>query len=312
MATVTKIFDGLSLHFQNGIGGIVQRYQIEGLTASNDPADLLNNGIAASNIFYTMPHPTISGIFAATFDAKPLVEEGGSVSRTSCLLEVGYSTPTFLPLGGVKVEISGSNSQELLNRWPGGPLQGQPILVGFNPDRTFQAPVNNAAQIDPAAVIAYQNAISNGSGGSSYIPPRWAFDSVEIPIESPNLILTLTRTEFKFPKANLLYRRTLNSNAWLGFDPLTVLCRQISAQNIIGAGTIAPSYYVVQYTFEIVDDPVRWQRTEIFRDEHTGKNIVVDINSDTFNGYTTVIPYRAADFNGMKFPNDLLANDVLR
>lgn len=294
MATVTKLYDGLRLHYQNGVGGVSQQYLIEGLSATNDPADIINQAVNACGVSYTQPHPTLNGLYASTFDAKPTIDAAGSVSRTSVVLEIGYASPTYLPLGGVRVEVSGSNSQIILNRWPSGDFKGEPILVGYNPDRTRIFPDQN----DPSLVV---------QGLTGQLPTNGdVFDSAEIPIESPNAILILTRTEFQFPKQGFLQRRTLNANAWLGFDPYTVLLRDVRAVNMVGAGTIIPTYYVVSYYFEVVPDASQWVKVQLFRDEHTGKPIPCNLSDGTNNGYAFVVPYTTSDFNGLKFPNDLL------
>jgi hypothetical protein len=294
MATVTKVYDALQLHYQNGVGGISQQYVIEGLSATNDPADLLQAGVAASGISYTQAHPTIAGLYAATFDARPYIDQEGSTSRTAIRLIVGYSTPTFLPLGGVRVELSGSNSQFILNRWPDGAQKGQPILIGYNPDLTRTFPSQNNASIVKQGI---ESGTTNGD----------KFDTAEISIESPNAILILTRTEFAFPKQNFFYRRKLNKNAFLGFDPNTVLLRDVRAVNMVGAGTIIPTYYVVTYVFEITENSDQWVRVEFFRDQFTGKPIQgINILDGSNNGYGLVVPYLTADFGGLKFANNTL------
>lgn len=289
--TVTEIYDGIRLHYQNGVGGVTRRFLIQGLVASNNPSDLFAGTISAQGIpQYRDPHPTINGLFASSFDGAPFIDQSGSTSKTAVLLEVGYSTPTFLPMGGVRIEVGGSNSQYILNRWPNGPQKGLPILVGYATYGGASFP----QQIPPSYTT--NNATNNSSGAQ--------FDTAEIPIESPNAILRFTRTETAFPMtAFATYRRKISNAPWLGFDPFTVVCRNIEAVNMVGMGLIAQSYWQVTYEFEVAESPDYWVHVEFFKDIHTGKPIAgVNILDKTNNGYTLVVPYVDADFNGLKLP----------
>jgi hypothetical protein len=288
-------YSGLRMSFQGGVGSIIEEYVVPNIdyTAFGDPADIFTYALGALGIAYTFPHPTVAGLYANTIDGRLTIPDRESASRGNATITVGWSTPSFVPIGGVKVELSGSNSQIVLNRWPNGPQKGQPILVAY--DRNHQSGEVIPTQISPADVIT-----AKALGVK--------FDSVEILLEAPNAILSLSRTLFAFPQADFLMRGHLNSKKWLGFDPFTVLFRNMVAENMVGAGTIIPTYWNQRSVFEIAPDPTYWQRVEFFRDEHTGKLIVgTDIFDGSNNGYVIVDPYGdAVDFNAMKYPANLL------
>ena len=288
-------YSGLRMNFQGGVGSITEEYVVAGIdyTSFNDPADIFTYAINTIGVSYTSPHPTVSGLYANTFDGRLTIPDRESSSRGNATIVIGWSTPTFVPFGGVKVELSGSNSQIVLNRWPNGPQKGQPILVAY--DRNHQSGETFADQISPADVQ-----VGRVLGVK--------FDSIEIPLEAPNAILSLSRTLFAFPQSDFLLRGHLNSKKWLGFDPFTVLFRNMCAENMVGAGTIIPTYWNQRSVFEIAPDPSYWERVEFFRDEHTGKLIVgTDITDGSNNGYVIVDPYGdAVDFNAMKYPANLL------
>lgn len=294
---LTKTYNGLKLSYQNGVGGVTQQYQVDNLTIpTDDPASLFQQALNVIGISYTSPHPSIAGLYAASFDAWLTVQKKESVSKASVTFEIGFKTPTFIPFGGVRVELSGSNSQTILNRWPNGPEKGSSILVAYNPDKT----VAFADQISPTEWK--RNASAGTLQGS-------LADTVEIPIESPNAILQFSRTEFVFPKANYSLRKHLNSKSWLGFAPETVLFREMNAVNMVGVGTIIPDYWMCKYVFEVAPDPTYWAHIEFFRDRFTGKLLPnVDITDGTGNGYVVVNPYGdPVDLNQLNFDPNLLS-----
>lgn len=291
-------YNGLRFNFQGGVGAITEEYVVENIdyTQFIDPADIFTYALNAIGVSYTNPHPTISGLFANTFDGRLTIPQRESASRGNCTMTVGWATPSFVPFGGVKVEITGSNAQTILNRWPNGPMKGQAILVGYDTKSKQFADLRSFPdQIDPSTVAAGKK-----SG--------FAYDTVEIPIEAPNAILSLSRTLFAFPKLDFEMRGHLNSKKWLGFDPYTVLYRNMYVENMVGAGTIIPTYWNEKCVFEVAPDPSYWIDVEFFRDEHTGKLIVgTNIADGRNNGYVKVNPYGdAVDLNAMKFPANLL------
>lgn len=305
MASVLKIYDGLSLDYSLGMGGHVQRQLVYDLdyTVFRDPADLLYAAVSAGGVSYQSAHPTVNGIYAARFRAYPFIDRRGSVSRGAAFVEYGYSTPSFIPFGGVKIELKGANTQYVLNRWPDGPQKGDSILVFYNPDK----------DITPQIQLGYSNTQSNPipsgvvkSDLKGLTKEGTLFDVAEIPMESNNAILVLTRTEFVFPMANYRLKNKLNSLPFLGFDPLTVCLRDVMSVNMVGAGTIIPSYNIVSYIFEIVDDPMKWLNVEFFKDRFTGGPVMgTNILDGTQNGYTIVNRWGTpVDFNQLKPPFD--------
>jgi hypothetical protein len=299
---VTRTANNATFSFTGGTGGLTEEYMVEDV-----PVDLLNGYVGdvfelcVQNIglSYTSPHPSIGGLYVNGITGR-LMNEGTpeSVSRTAARMLYEFRTPTFIPVGGVRVELGGSNAQTILNRWPNGPRKGQPILVAYNRGLLGKGGGGISKfddQIDPASVIS-------NTGNTRY-------DTVEIPIEANNAILTLTRTEFAFPAKSYAMLHHRNKKTWLGFAPETVKLRDFNAVNMVGAGTVIPSYWMCKYVFEIVDDPMYFLHVEFFRDEHTGKLIPgVDILSGSNNGYTIVDPQPgvSVDFNTLGFGNSLL------
>lgn len=301
MATVIKIFEGLRFQFQNGVGGVTQRYGVKDLDPATygDPMDMLDQAVGATEVSYTDPHPTLAGVYAADFNAWPWINRNASTSKTAAIVEITFRTPSFIPFGGVKAELSGSNSQYVLNRWPNGPQKGQPILVGWNPDLTLDFPDQNDA------ALVQEHILSKNTNGDK-------FDTVSIPIESPNAILILTRTEFTSPKKWYPNRLKLNKTPFLGFDPGTVLLRDIKGSNQVGVGTYIPTYWTNSFIFEIVDDPIKWKEVAFFLDEHTGKpiegiNLAASPGNGVNNGWAVIQKYGdPVDFSILKFDPNIL------
>lgn len=297
--TLLERFEGTGLEYNGGTGGVKRRFTLQGLAkAPTNPSD--NYGLAVQSVGlprYADPHPTIVDLYVSGFASGPLVDREGSSSKNDIYIDVNYSVPTASqPLGGVYCEVYSSNGQIIKNRWEAGDQAGQPILVGYkvNVDTNGADPNTSFAdQIDPAFAIANLDASVSGM----------SFDTASFPTESPNVIVALARME-KSAITPLKYRRTVNSTVWQGFDPLTVLCREVRASKVFGIGFV-PNHFVVEYIFEAAPDPTYWEHVEIYRDWQTGKAAIVNLLDGTNNGYT-IVGKAQTDFNELAFPNNLL------
>jgi len=229
-------------------------------------------------------HPTAANYFVDGYEVGPCGDQK-SPSQTSVWVTVFYVTSTATG-NFVLVEIMGSHGQEDANRWTHGDQKGEPVLIGWNNDRTKSF----ADQIDPFIAIFK-------TGGDQ-------FDTVCVPVASHNTIIRFTRREVGSPLANVeQFRQSINSTPWYGYAPGMVLCRDISAHNLIAGSIIAPTMYEVVYEMEIAAYSWGWQRVEFFKDEHTGKPLPCKIANGNNNGYTKLVPYPSQDFTTLKLPD---------
>jgi hypothetical protein len=286
-----------------GVNPLLSADNLAALVSSVPPGSITIAGGIPPQTFpaFAAPHPTIQGMYAAGFDGEPWPAKQASTARNSARICVTYMTPSSgHPLGDVYVELRGSNGQMIFNRWAktsANPtdVQGQPILVAWSP---FSPPHPAIPpQIPPAFAKA---AVQIGS-----TPTGMQFDMAEIPGETPNAVLYLTRMEPTSVVANqnFPYRRSLNSTAWQGFEAHTVFLRDIVDRKVFGFGQWAQPHYIATYEFEIAPDPTLWTDVVFFRDVNTGKPVIgTDITDGTNNGYTLVDLYPSLDFNDLNFP----------
>lgn len=121
---------------------------------------------------------------------------------------------------------------------------------------------------------------------------------LQVPVLSPNTILTFTRQEFKSPlKVSARLRRTVNAGPWQAGESRQWLCRAIDA---VSLGNL--SRYEVKYVFEY--DPDGWDRIEYYRDPYTGRVPAdAELSAGNDRGVARLQPYATADFNELKLPN---------
>lgn len=298
-AKLTPIFEGSSFSLMFGESMHQEYFTMEGITPVLTQGELA----AAPVLVAGLPpmfsaHVSIRGLYVSGYSGTPLSQTAGSTSRTNNRVCVHYGRPSLEhPLGGTIPELRGSNGEIILNRWPYGDLKGEPILVGWqDPSIRATVPVTFPDQIAPGFAAASLPQY----GGTN--PLGEYFDSVEVPTENPNILLSLTRTEQTTAiVGDFAYRRGINTTDWFGFQPNTVVCRDIIARKIFAAGLI-PDHYVVSYLFEIAPDPSYWFRCEFFRDWQTGRPVVgIDVTDGTNNGYTFILPWTPVDFNSLLF-----------
>jgi hypothetical protein len=182
-------------------------------------------------------------------------------SRTAAVVKVRYASPEFSSVPNVvTVAINGSNRAKLLSR---DPSDGSLLTVKYT---------------DPSGNVLK--------------------DFMQIPVLSPNTILTFTRQETKSPlKLSAALRRTVNSSPWQAGNIKTWMCRAIDARSL---GNL--TRYEVKYVFEY--DPDGWERIEYYKDPFTGKvpdDAAISPNND--RGAAKVLPYGVADFNQLGLPN---------
>jgi hypothetical protein len=182
-------------------------------------------------------------------------------SRTAAQVKVRYTSPELFSVPNVsKVTIAGSNRVKTVSN---DPADSTPLMVKYTD--------------------------ASGSVLQEYL---------QVPVLSPNTILTFTRQEFKSPLAiSTRLRRTLNASPWQSGGARTWLCRAIDA---VSLGNVAR--YEVKYVFEY--DPDGWERIEYYRDPHTGK-VPADVASSPGNdrGVARIVPYGVADFAQLNLPN---------
>ena len=286
-------------------GGFFRRvFSVEGMPVTPDvlfqAIALVKNGGYSANIGDV--HPQQAGLFAARYGGKPQGTQE-SPSRNNMYVFVTYYTPDVAATSNyTMIEVGGSNAQEIISVWQSGPIRGQPMVVGYQPPQVLTSPGMTQGETQPLANLPYPitpDDIAKGRNNGQF------FDTIQIPVESPNRIIRFTRREPQCP-VYAQYHRRINSTPFLGFPAGTVLCRNIEGKNIVGGGIVAPSEYIVVYTFEYNPQPYGWLHFEFFIDHNTGKpEAGVDVlgNHGKNNGYTIVQPYDSADFNGLKLPN---------
>jgi len=182
-------------------------------------------------------------------------------NTTSALVKVRYTSPELYSVPNVsKITISGSNRVKQLSK-------------------------------DPTSSDALQVRYTDSTGSTLQ-------EFLQVPILSPNTILTFTRQEFKSPLAtSIRFRRTVNASPWQSGAAKTWLCRAIDA---VSLGNVAR--YEVKYVFEY--DPDGWDRLEYYRDPHTGK-VPTDVSESTTNdkGIARILPYGVSEFSQLNLPN---------
>jgi hypothetical protein len=180
---------------------------------------------------------------------------------TAAQVKVRYSSPELSSVPNVaKIAIAGSNRVKQISKDPAG---AAPLLVRYTD--------------------------SAGSVLQEYL---------QVPVLSPNTLLTFTRQEFKSPlTTSIRFRRTVNASPWQSGAARTWLCRAIDAASL---GNVAR--YEVKYVFEY--DPDGWERLEYYRDPHTGK-VPTDVAESTNNdrGVARILPYGVAEFSQLNLPN---------
>jgi hypothetical protein len=182
-------------------------------------------------------------------------------SRTAATVKVRYTSPELFSVPNVaKIAIAGSNRVKSISK---DPADGSPLLVKYTDGA--------------GAVIS---------------------EFLQVPVLSPNTILTFTRQEFKSPlQTSIRLRRTVNASPWQAGEARTWLCRAIDA---VSLGNVAR--YEVKYVFEY--DPDGWERIEYYRDPHTGK-VPSDVLESSGNdrGVARILPYGISEFSQLNLPN---------
>jgi hypothetical protein len=271
----------------------VRVFLVEGLAGTRSSSYL---ACSASGVpRFGQAHPDIPKLYVSAVNAQPL----GKDFKTTQRVTVEYATPELgaLNLNGAAttIEISGSNGQRVINRWPDGALEGQPILIDYSPN-----PGSNLVTIDPRELTA-AGADPAQNGGHYY-------DYAAVPCLSPNTVVSFTRRESNSPLAqSLKYRGRLNKSKWQGGDPGTWLCRGVDGNAISGTGDASVRTWEVTYEFEHCPIEGGWTQVCYFRDARTGTippGIHVDPRPGNVrgNGYTKVRPYAMVEFNNLRLP----------
>jgi hypothetical protein len=193
--------------------------------------------------------------------AETIEAEPVKNSRTAAVVKVRYASPEFSSVPNVvTLAINGSNRAKLMSR---DPSDGSLLTVQYT---------------DPSGNSLKQ--------------------IMQVPVLSPNTILTFTRQEIKSPlKTSIALRRKVNSAPWQAGDVKTWLCRAIDARSL---GNL--TRYEVKYVFEY--DPDGWDRIEYYKDPFTGRvpdDAALSTNND--QGAAKVLLYGTADFNQLGLPN---------
>ena len=269
-------------------GAFIQKFLVTGLDPTNGSTPALAAYATDSvNGFYIPQygdaHPQISNFFAHTIESEPFPD----VSLTQCMVTVTYRPPENIP-ANTQIEISSSSGTIALNYWPSGPLAGQAIIVGYNPN-----PTSFPNQIAPSSVDLTSGNFYSNNGLDWY---------------NPGMILRYTRRESSSPMLKgQQYRNHVNSATFQGGAKGTWFCHGIDGVNIVGGGSpiIAPGWYNVTYTFEWNPLPNAWSRYAVFKNNLDGSTPPgIDIKDGTNNGYTIVNPPQI-DFNSLSLPTAL-------
>ena len=121
---------------------------------------------------------------------------------------------------------------------------------------------------------------------------------MQVPVLSPNTLLTFVRQESKSPLAlSQQFRRTLNASPWQSGAAKTWLCRAIDCRSLSNL-----TRYEVKYVFEY--DPDGWDHIEYFKDPFTGR-IPTDVSQNSNNnaGIAKLQVYPITEFSQLGLPN---------
>jgi len=190
-----------------------------------------------------------------------IVAEPVKNSRTAALVAVTYASPEISSApGAVSIAITGSQRTKLLTR---SPVDNSTLQVQYT---------------DPSGNVLTQ--------------------IMQVPVLSPNTILTFVRQEVKSPLAlSQQFRRTLNATPWQSGAAKTWLCRAIDTRSL---GNL--TRYEVKYVFEY--DPDGWGHIEYFKDPFTGR-VPTDVTQSTNNdaGIAKLQVYGTNEFSQLGLPN---------
>jgi hypothetical protein len=192
---------------------------------------------------------------------ESVVAEPVKHSRTAAAVRVVYASPEVSSaLNAVSIAVTGSQRAKVLTR---SPADGTTLQVKYT---------------DPAGNPLTQ--------------------IMQVPVISPNTILTFVRQEIKSPlMLSQQFRRTLNATPWQSGAARTWLCRAIDARSLQNL-----TRYEVRYVFEY--DPDGWDHIEYFRDPFTGKvpaDVMQSVNNDA--GIAKIQTYATTEFAKLGLPN---------
>lgn len=262
-----------------------------------DPTDPFNT--AAAILLpdipkYSDPPPSssLAGLFVIDVYAEPL----GQHFRGDAKVTVTYGNPERVGgiLGVVYAEITGSNSLKTIHRWPigstpGGSLDGQLILIGYESNGASFNPF-----INPADVTIEK--ISDGNG----------YEVASVPILSPNTCIRFTRnvlvsqTPGNGPLAlSQKNRARTNASTWQSGDAGTWMCRTFDSKSL---GSVLGQQQIYEQTIEFEWQPEGWDEYALFINGNDGKSPAgINIKDGTNNGYTKVQMPRA-EFSTLGLP----------
>lgn len=192
---------------------------------------------------YGAAHPIIPNCICVNIQTQPTAKNSTTSGKVVCT----YGPPELLGGSGYKITISGSGGRKTVSY---DPANGKGLFVNYT-----------------------------SPGATAITQP----DYVDLPILSPNTILTVERIQ-QFTGANgplslsLAYRRKVNSGDTMGGKKWTWLCRDINAVSI------GNTSYQMSFVFEY--DPDTWIDVAYYVDRKSGNKVPNDIEpADLSNPY---------------------------
>jgi hypothetical protein len=242
-------------------GGILVRiFEVTGLTSGRDTLAQAVLG-QDSNTGAGIPRYGDPHPDVAGLYVETIVAEPVKNSRTAAQVTVTYASPEISSApGAVSIAITGSQRTKLLTR---SPADSSTLQVKYT---------------DPSGNVLTQ--------------------IMQVPVLSPNTILTFVRQEVKSPLAlSQQFRRTLNASPWQSGATKTWLCRAIDSRSL---GNL--TRYEVKYVFEY--DPDGWDHIEYYKDPFTGK-VPGDVtqSNDNSAGVAKLQVYGTMEFSRLGLPN---------